>query len=150
MNEVRISSSMLVGTSCVGSAIRAGNLPLRRPSRQRFRTPQRQGIVYDLTNSAGDFARLFAAFLHFCQRTGMRTLLTVTSRGVVTLPVKLRRALGLKADDQIIAETTPEGLLLRPSVTLPVEMYTEKRIREFDEAEADLARFIRRKKRSAR
>jgi AbrB family looped-hinge helix DNA binding protein len=69
----------------------------------------------------------------------MKAILTLTNRGVVTLPAKLRRALGLKADDQLIAETTPEGLLLRPAVTLPVEIYNEKRIREFDEAEAELA-----------
>lgn len=73
----------------------------------------------------------------------MKATLTVTSRGVVTLPAKLRKALGLKADDQLIAETTPEGLLLRPAVTLPVEMYSEERIREFDEAEADLAWVLR-------
>lgn len=80
----------------------------------------------------------------------MKTTLTVTSRGVVTLPAKLRRALGLKADDQLIAETTAEGLLLRPAVTLPVELYSEKRVREFDEAEAELERFLRLRKKSAR
>lgn len=83
----------------------------------------------------------------------MKTTLTVNSRGVVTLPAALRRALGIKADDQLIAETTPDGLLLRPAVTLPVEMYTEKRIREFDEAEAQLAEVLsrrRRPKKSAR
>jgi antitoxin PrlF len=77
----------------------------------------------------------------------MKTTLTLTSRGVVTLPAKLRRALGLKADDQLIAETTPEGLLLRPTVTLPVEIYSEERIREFDEAEADLAKALSRRRR---
>ena len=80
----------------------------------------------------------------------MKTTLTMTSRGVVTLPAKLRRALGLKPEDHLIAETTPEGLLLRPAVTLPVEVYTDKRIREFDEAEADLGKFLRRKKKPAR
>jgi antitoxin PrlF len=72
----------------------------------------------------------------------VKATLTLTSRGVVTLPVKLRRALGLRADDQLIAETTPEGLLLRPAVTLPVEIYSEKRVREFDEAEAELAKVL--------
>ena len=80
----------------------------------------------------------------------MKTTLTLTSRGVVTLPAKLRRALGLKPEDHLIAETTPEGLLLRPAVTLPVEIYTDKRIREFDEAEADLGKLLRRKKKPAR
>jgi bifunctional DNA-binding transcriptional regulator/antitoxin component of YhaV-PrlF toxin-antitoxin module len=68
---------------------------------------------------------------------------------VVTLPVKLRQALGLKADDRLIAETTPQGLLLRPSVTLPVELYTPEREREFDAAEADLAARQENKRRRA-
>ncbi len=82
----------------------------------------------------------------------MKTILSVSRRGVVTLPAKLRQALGIKADDQLIAETTPEGLLLRPAVTLPIEIYSDKRIREFDEAEAELEKVLRRKKklRSAR
>ncbi|TMH86022.1 MAG: AbrB/MazE/SpoVT family DNA-binding domain-containing protein [Betaproteobacteria bacterium] len=80
----------------------------------------------------------------------MKATLTITSRGVVTLPAKLRAALGLKPDDHLIAETTPEGLLLRPAVTLPVEVYSEKRIGEFDEAEADLEKVLRRRKKTAR
>lgn len=72
----------------------------------------------------------------------MKAVVTLTRRGVVTLPAKLRQALGLKGDDQLIAETTPEGLLLRPAVTLPVEMYTPEREREFDEAEAELAMLL--------
>jgi AbrB family looped-hinge helix DNA binding protein len=73
----------------------------------------------------------------------MRTALTINNRGVITLPAKLRRALGLKADDQLIAETTADGLLLRPAVTLPVEIYTGERVREFDAAEAELARALK-------
>lgn len=77
----------------------------------------------------------------------MRATLTITDRGVVTLPAKLRQALGLKANDQLIAETTPEGLLLRPAVTLPLEMYTPQRVREFEESEAELASVLARRKR---
>lgn len=69
----------------------------------------------------------------------MQATLTINSRGVVTLPAKLRQAMGLKADDLLIAETTPQGLLLRPAVTLPLEIYTPERVQEFDEAEAELA-----------
>jgi hypothetical protein len=69
----------------------------------------------------------------------MQATLTINSRGVVTLPAKLRQAMGLKADDQLIAETTPQGLLLRPAVTLPLEIYTAERVQEFDSAEAELA-----------
>lgn len=76
----------------------------------------------------------------------MKMTLTVTERGTITLPAKLRRQLGIKADDQLIAEATPEGLLLRPAVTLPVEMYSDGRIAEFDAAEAELAELYRRKR----
>ena len=76
----------------------------------------------------------------------MKATLTISSRGLVTLPAKLRQAMGLKADDLLIAETTPEGLL-RPAVTLPVEMYSDKRIREFDAAEAEAAAVLARKRR---
>ena len=69
----------------------------------------------------------------------MQATLTINSRGVVTLPAKLRQAMGLKADDQLIAETTPQGLLLRPAVTLPLELYSPERVQEFDQAEAELA-----------
>ena len=85
----------------------------------------------------------------------MKAAVTINSRGVITLPAALRRSLGLKADDQLIAETTPEGLLLRPAVTLPVEIYTPERVREFDAAEAELAQALnrapaRRRRRAAR
>jgi AbrB family looped-hinge helix DNA binding protein len=79
----------------------------------------------------------------------MKAIVTVTSRGVVTLPARLRKALGFKPEDQLIAETTPEGLLLRPAVTLPLEIYGEKRIREFDAAESELDHFLRGTRRRA-
>ncbi len=58
---------------------------------------------------------------HFCQTAATKTTLTVTRRGVVTLPAKLRQALGLKPEDQLIAETTPEGLPLRRVLLARVE-----------------------------
>jgi len=72
----------------------------------------------------------------------MKATVTVTSRGVVTLPVKLRRAMGLKPNDDLIAETTPDGLMLRPAVTLPIELYTPERESEFDREEAALAKVL--------
>ena len=77
----------------------------------------------------------------------MKTTLTVTERGVITLPAKLRQAMGLAANDQLIAETTPDGLLLKPAVTLPIEMYSDERLREFDAAEAELAAVLKKKSR---
>jgi len=80
----------------------------------------------------------------------VKATLTVTSRGVVTLPAKLRQSLGIKADDQLIAETTPEGLLLRPAVTLPVEIYSDARIAEFDREERELEKLMRARSRKRR
>jgi len=87
---------------------------------------------------------------YFCNPAAVKTAITITSRGVITLPARLRRALGLRAEDQLIAEVTPEGLLLRPAVTLPVEVYTPERVREFDEAEAELAEVLAAPARSRR
>lgn len=77
----------------------------------------------------------------------MKTTLTITARGVITLPAKLRQAMGLAANDQLIAETTPDGLLLKPAVTLPIELYSDARLREFDAAEAELAAVLKKKSR---
>jgi len=76
----------------------------------------------------------------------MKTVVTVTERGTITLPARLRRQLGIRAEDQLVAEATPEGLLLRPAVTLPVEIYSDKRVAEFDAAEAELGEVLRRKR----
>jgi AbrB family looped-hinge helix DNA binding protein len=80
----------------------------------------------------------------------MKATVIVNGRGVVTLPAKLRRSLGIKADDRLIAEATPEGLLLRPAVTLPIEIYTDKRIAEFDRGERELEKLMRPRARKRR
>lgn len=50
---------------------------------------------------------------------------------LITLPDKIRQAFGLNADDQLMAETTPEGILLRQAVTLPLELYSPESVQEF-------------------
>lgn len=86
----------------------------------------------------------------FCNTASMGIAVTITSRGVITLPARLRRELGLRADDQLIAEVTPAGLLLRPAVTLPLEIYAPEREREFDQSEAELASVLKPRPRSHR
>ncbi len=68
----------------------------------------------------------------------MKASLIVNARGTITLPAKFRRELGIKADDVLIAEVTSEGVLLRPSVALPLEIYTQERVAEFAVAEREL------------
>lgn len=65
----------------------------------------------------------------------MKVTLTVTDRGTVTLPVRLRKEMGIEADSLLIAESTEEGILLRPAVALPVEVYSPDRLEEFAAAE---------------
>jgi AbrB family looped-hinge helix DNA binding protein len=94
--------------------------------------------------------RRVADLQYFCKAVPVRAAITITSRGVITLPAKLRKALGLHADDQLIAEVTPEGLLLRPAVTLTVELYTPAREQEFNASEAELASTLRASPRARR
>lgn len=70
----------------------------------------------------------------------MQVTLSVSGRGLVAIPVAMRKAAGIRPLDNLIAETTPEGILLRPAITLPVEIYSTERIAEFDAAEAELSR----------
>jgi AbrB family looped-hinge helix DNA binding protein len=55
----------------------------------------------------------------------------MNSRGVITIPIRLREAFGLKADDELIIESSAEGILLRPSMSMPIELYSKARIAEF-------------------
>ena len=65
--------------------------------------------------------------------------MVVSKRGFISIPAEMRKAAGIRPQDTLIAETTPDGILLRPAVTLPVEIYSPERIAEFDAAEAELA-----------
>lgn len=72
----------------------------------------------------------------------MHAKLSVSSRGLVVLPSAMLEAAGIRAHDIVIAETTPEGILLRPAVMLPVESYLGERIAEFDAAESEMAEVL--------
>lgn len=52
-------------------------------------------------------------------------------RGTLVIPAALRRRFGLDEGSEVIAEETPEGILIRPAVTLPVEIYSPERRAEF-------------------
>lgn len=72
----------------------------------------------------------------------MTERVTINGRGVITIPVKLREVFGLKADDELILETVDQGLLLRPSVSVPIEFYSEERIAEFTADEQALGKLL--------
>lgn len=73
--------------------------------------------------------------------------ITIGQRGVLTLPAALRKRYELKESDELIVEETEEGILLRPAITLPIEMYSEARIAEFASGDKALGEVLDRLKR---
>ncbi len=55
----------------------------------------------------------------------------IGKRGTVVIPAAIRQKYGFEEGSQLIVEARSEGLLLRPVVTLPVEIYTPERKAEF-------------------
>ncbi|MBP1739062.1 MAG: hypothetical protein H6Q48_1355 [Deltaproteobacteria bacterium] len=55
----------------------------------------------------------------------------IGKRGTIVIPAALRQKYGFEEGSQIVVEPVPEGVLLRPVVTLPIEIYTPERKGEF-------------------
>ncbi|HEY2019020.1 MAG TPA: AbrB/MazE/SpoVT family DNA-binding domain-containing protein [Bryobacteraceae bacterium] len=55
----------------------------------------------------------------------------IGKRGTIVVPVKLRKRFGLKEGDLLVTEEREDGILLRPAVAVPVEIYTPQRKAEF-------------------
>lgn len=51
----------------------------------------------------------------------------VGQRGTFVIPARLRRQFGLEEGSDVIAEATPEGILIRPALAVPLEVYTPRR-----------------------
>jgi AbrB family looped-hinge helix DNA binding protein len=51
----------------------------------------------------------------------------VGKRGAIVVPARLRRKFGIEEGGLVVAEERPEGILIRPAVALPVEIYTPER-----------------------
>jgi AbrB family looped-hinge helix DNA binding protein len=80
----------------------------------------------------------------------MTKIININARGTLTLPKEARRELGLSGAGQIVVESTDDGLLLRPGVTVPIEIYSKARLAEFEKSEAGLAPFLARIKTALR
>jgi AbrB family looped-hinge helix DNA binding protein len=52
-------------------------------------------------------------------------------RGTLGIPAKLRQRFALKVGDLLVTEVREDGILLRPAVAVPVEIYTPQRKAEF-------------------
>jgi len=57
-------------------------------------------------------------------------------KGQVSLPAAVLRKLGLEGRATLLVEATDDGaVILRPAAVYPVELYSDARAKEFDEAD---------------
>ena len=64
----------------------------------------------------------------------MQRIISINKRGSLTLPKDIRLKYGLEDAKQVILEHNSEGIMIKPSATFPVEIYSEKRFKEFEES----------------
>ena len=55
----------------------------------------------------------------------------VGKRGAVVIPAGLRKRYGIEEGALIIAEEREDGILIRPAIALPIEIYSPERVAEF-------------------
>jgi AbrB family looped-hinge helix DNA binding protein len=56
-------------------------------------------------------------------------------KGQVSLPAAVLRKLGLEGRATLLVEATEDGaVILRPAAVYPIELYSDARVQEFDEA----------------
>lgn len=66
----------------------------------------------------------------------MSEKLIVNNRGTVTLPIKMRQHLGLKAGDVLEIEEKNGQMLLKPTISLPLRQYDDAEIKSWMVADA--------------
>ena len=85
-----------------------------------------------------------SAIRYFC----MSTAIMISSRGTLTLPIGLRRKLGLdKGHSVLLAEERPDGIFLHPAVTVRLRDIPAATIKKWvrdDEADAASVRIVKR------
>ena len=70
------------------------------------------------------------------RRASLREVLTVSSRGQITLPAEMRRHMGIEPGGAVIVEDCGGELRLKPAAVLEVELYSDEDIAEWDQADA--------------
>ncbi|GMV83208.1 MAG: hypothetical protein AMXMBFR7_43920 [Planctomycetota bacterium] len=62
---------------------------------------------------------------------GLKEAIRIGKRGTLVIPAKWRKRYGIDEGALVVAEAREEGMLLRPAVAVPVEIYTGERKAEF-------------------
>ncbi len=61
-------------------------------------------------------------------------LIKLGKKGQITIPKSILRAIGLSGEAPLLVETTSDGsIILRQVGIYPIELYTDERIKEFEE-----------------
>lgn len=63
------------------------------------------------------------------------TLTQITDRGRLTLPVEIRKALGLTAGAAVEVSIEGGRIVIQPVIALPVRIYSDEDLAMFDEAQ---------------
>ena len=66
--------------------------------------------------------------------TGHPIFVQLSSRGQITLPAKVRRAVGVEPGDPLAISVEEGRIVISPALLLPVEHYTDERVAEFAQA----------------
>jgi AbrB family looped-hinge helix DNA binding protein len=61
------------------------------------------------------------------QTIGHSDIGRVGKRGAIVIPARLRRRFGIEEGSLVTAEEREEGILIRPAVAVPVEVYSQQR-----------------------
>jgi bifunctional DNA-binding transcriptional regulator/antitoxin component of YhaV-PrlF toxin-antitoxin module len=63
-------------------------------------------------------------------------LIKLGKKGQLSIPKSVLKELGIEQEVFLLLETTPEGgILLRQAGVYPLEIYSDKRVKEFEEAD---------------
>jgi AbrB family looped-hinge helix DNA binding protein len=65
----------------------------------------------------------------------MSDTLIVSERGQITLPASIRKKYGIKGGSALILEERNNELRLKPAAVVEMDIYTDNRIAEWDEAD---------------
>lgn len=72
----------------------------------------------------------------------MSRIISINEQGTITLPQDLIQKYGLEVGGQLVIEESEAGLILRPGSAFSVEIYSDKRVEEFQQQnEAELEEF---------
>ena len=73
----------------------------------------------------------------------MSTILSISGQGTLTIPSEVLKQMGIGGVGQVILESDSRGqVVLKAYVGRPVEIYSEERVAEFQQADAELEPYM--------